>query len=208
MKLLKFIPFILFFNSCHSQVKINYPDFLAKELNNKAMKNFLSNESNKDSILNALELIDKAILIDSTFYPAYESKVTLLCSLGRYFESIDALDKSLIIKPNVPETEMLKGFILERIGNNVEALKTYNIALDDYNKKIKLDSSNVSLLLSRAFTYFFIDNYQRGMQEYEIISKKYPGNRFVSEAHELFYSFDRKAYINDLFPATPEKNIN
>ena len=71
--------------------------------------------------------------------------------------------------------------------------------MKEYDKKIKSDDANISLLLNRAFLFFFTEGDYRAKVEYEKISHLYSDNELVKNMKDNFYSFERSLYINSLF---------
>ena len=162
------------------------------------MKVFRENEENQDSLLKAVNLLDQAILIDSNYYMAYSNKATLLCYLNKNIEAINTLDKILAINPNLDELNTFKGFLLEKSGDSSKALETYKNVLAQYEKRLTTDSLNVSIMLNKAFLYFFTDGYDRGVKEFEIISSRFPKNTEVENMRNVFVSFNRQAFIDSI----------
>ena len=188
--------------ACNAQnKKIEKPTYKAEavKLNNLAMDIYSRNLENKDSIRTSINLLSRAIKINSTYYLAYSNKADLLCDLGNYSQADSLLDTILTINPHLVTVKTLKAFILEKSGHLPEATILYNKVLTDYTQKLKTDSTNVSLMLNRAFIYFFTDGYEKGIKEYNVISSRYPDNKQVMNMKESFISFERKKYIDDLW---------
>ena len=205
MKIYKsFYYFIILFSfSCRSQnndtTKSQHKISIARAINNKALRISLNNRCNKDSIQKAINLLEKAIKLDNACYMCYSNQAQMFCDLKMYDKAINVLNRYLIHFPDKFNFEELKGFIFERMGNIDSANIIYNKAIEEYNTKIKLDSSNISLKINRAVLYFFTEGDDRAKREYEKIIAEYPNDPMVNNMREIFSSFDRKTYINNLF---------
>lgn len=187
--------------SCRAQnqktKKVSY-NSTAIELNNIAMDIIRNNDNNIDSFNKVMQLLDQSIQKDSSYYLAYNNKAQLLCEREKYNEAIITLDKILKINPALVEVKTFKAFMLEKSGNNDKALDIYKNVLEDYNRNLSTDSDNISLLLNRAFIYFFIDGQDRAIKEYNKVSKLFPNNRTVENMRETFINFDRQSFINTI----------
>lgn len=67
----------------------------AIDLNDRATEIMLRNLSNKDSIAEVLNLLDKAIALDQSYITAYGNKVNLLLSEEEYDQAIKTLDEAI-----------------------------------------------------------------------------------------------------------------
>jgi tetratricopeptide (TPR) repeat protein len=186
--------------SCNGQEKnsLSRYDPAAVQLNNLAMDIYNLNSQNTDSISKSVYLLTLAIQKDSTYYLAYGNKASLLCQIGKSDEAIAVLDKILTQKKDIVELLTFKGFLFEKTGNVSKAMEIYNSALSLYNQKLKTDSSNISLMLNRAFIYFFVEGNDRAIKEFLIISDTYPNNDQVTIMKDNFLLFDRKVYIDSI----------
>lgn len=194
---------LLFSASCKSQKngqeKINDDKSQARLLNNLALKTYVRNNCEKDSIEKSIKEVKQAIKLDNTHPVFYSNEAQMYCSLEKYQEAIKVLNEYLDNFPNSVELETLKGFIFEKTGNLDSATASYSDAIKHYDIKIQNDPTNVSLLLNRAFLLFFTQSDSKAKIEYTRIVNKFPNDERVKDMHEDFYSFERKSYITQLF---------
>lgn len=110
-------------NKPHNVLVYTYPllgigsdEQKAKELYHMAIDHF-----NNDEELKALELLDKALSIDSTLADAYESRGVILGRLKRFDEAIIEMDKLLEVDPNSIMAHSNKSLYLMNLGKIEEA---------------------------------------------------------------------------------------
>ena len=96
---------------------------LQKEVIEMLMRNPLYN---RDTLLAALELCNRAIQLDSSFWKAYENKAEIHARLGQRAEAIEAV---LEYKPNSPEALVHTGMLTEQTGDTLQARCYYEQAL-------------------------------------------------------------------------------
>lgn len=187
--------------SCNSQdptkkLKTYNPE--AVTLNNIAMDVFTKNSGNHDSLLKAIDILNQAIQKDTSYYMAYSNKASLLCSIGDISEAIITLDQIIKINNDLLEIKTLKGYMLEKLGNKNQAIQIYKDVLYQYDLKLNTDKSNVKLMLNRAFLYFFINDDNKAITEYNRISKLYPNNMEVEYLRSVFNSFNKTEFLDSI----------
>ena len=189
--------------SCKSQnheLKREHFNPKAVVLNNLAVKISENiNDCNKDSILKSINLLEQAISTDSSYYLAYGNEAKMYCKLKKYNKAIDVLNGFLNTSHKYVELLTYKGYIFEKIGNIDSATKVYMEAINEYDKKLENDSSNISIKLNRAVLYLFTEGESKGKMEYNKIYKAFPNDQSVKGMRGLFYTFQRKSYIDGLF---------
>ena len=169
---------------------------IVKKLNFTACLLMAKEGSKKDSLLLAMHLLDSAISLDKSYYNSYQNRSTAEGMLGKYVEAINDIDQVLKIKNNLAEEKAMRGFILEKLNHNDEALKSYNEAIIDYKARLKKDSTNLKSQIDIAFLTMLTKNKNEGIIEYKKIIKKYPNDQRVIMLDSFFYSFVRKTFID------------
>lgn len=167
----------------------------AKALNDKAMSLIIENDSN---IWEALNLLEQATSIDSSFYLAYVNKANLYCKIGKYNDAINTLGKAIAIKKDYVEAIMARGFFFEKIGNKEDAKNDYLLSLKIYNKLIKKSPNNLQLQINRAYTFMFIEGKEKGIIEYNKLRNKHPQDSLIKQMYDVFYGFNRKTHIDSI----------
>lgn len=125
----------------------------AIDLNNRATEIMLRNLSNKDSIAEVLNLLDKAIALDQSYITAYGNKVNLLLSEEEYDKAIKALDEAIKYNPEQHGFYLLKAKALEEQGQSEEALAFYKKALETCEIQMKKNPAVGSFLDSYFLKY-------------------------------------------------------
>jgi hypothetical protein len=70
--------------------------------------------------------------------------------------------------------------------------------IQEYDKRLTNDSTNILMKLNRAFLYFFTEGYERAIKEFKLLDATYPGDPGIENMRELFLSFDRKSYLDSI----------
>ena len=99
------------------------------KLNKEAffIKGFYYNYTNDK--IKAISFFNKCINISFTFMEAYREKAIALYDLKKYNESLDVLDKALLIQNNYDEGYFYKGKTLEKLNRVDDAIDAYQRAL-------------------------------------------------------------------------------
>src|SRR5699024_3898306 len=137
---------LFFIASCHSQTGKNNIDQEAVELNNEAQELVMNAGSSKDSILDAIELYNKAIQIQPDYYAAYWNKYTALDKLGKNKDGLKTLmdlEKAGVKNPlKEAYLKSIIGVLIERQGDSINAQKKYKQADSIYRKVLDTLSKN------------------------------------------------------------------
>jgi tetratricopeptide (TPR) repeat protein len=83
----------------------------------------------KQAYANALEFIDKAIAVDSTYPGSYEMKGFCLTRLNRYAEALELFDRLIKADPMNSNTYDLRADIFTLTGRSTEAMADYAKAI-------------------------------------------------------------------------------
>jgi tetratricopeptide (TPR) repeat protein len=187
--------------SCKTQkTYLKQYDPKAIKLNNSAMKiAYNISTCNPDSINKSIDLLEKAIKIDSSYYTAYVNESGMFCRLKKYSSAINVLTRGEANCPGEIMIVTMKGFLYEKTNNVDSAGKMYIKAIASYDSLLNKDPSNISLKLNRLFLLLFTDNAKEAKIEFEKIKKENPNNSLVKSMNDLIYSFDKKLYVNTLF---------
>lgn len=143
--------FFFSFISVSAQQK-KYPQE-AIDLNNRASEIWLRNLSNKDSIAEVLNLLDKAIALDQSYITAYGNKVNILLSEKEYDKAIKTLDEAIKYNPEQHGFYLLKAKALEEQGQPEKALLFYKKALETCEIQMKKNPAVGSFLDSYFLKY-------------------------------------------------------
>lgn len=141
-----FVLLLFFIAACSSQKGKNNIDEEAVELNKEAQDLVINGGSSKDSILEAIELYNKAIQIQPDYYAAYWNKYTALDRLGKHKEGLKTLmdlEKAGIKNPlQEAYLKSIIGVLIERQGDSINAQKKYKQADNIYRQDLDTLSKN------------------------------------------------------------------
>lgn len=131
----------------------------AMDLNQKGTEYFYKGN---DSALHYFEL---AIQADSTFQPAIQNKANFLIKKENYQEALETIDLLIAQRPYA-EAWQFKGMILDITGQEQEAQKSYQNAIDQFNKQLdKLPNERKALTrLSVGVNYFLLGDTTKAKQ--------------------------------------------
>ncbi len=172
----------------------------ARMLNDQAVETMLYS-CNKDSLDKAKGLLKKAIKLDSLNIMYYSNLAQIECEMKNYSNAIQIINNYLAKDSSSASIDLIlyKGLIFEEIGHQDSANSYYNHALRKYDSLLKLDNSNLKILLARASLLLFIDGKIRGILEFKEIEKKYPNSPEVKNMKEFFENFNREFYMRENF---------
>ena len=100
---------------------------------NKEIIPLFSFTNNPDSCRKALLLLDSATTIDSNDFNAYNNKLFFLYGLKQYDKAINTTNKLLSLRPNAHDLFMLKGNLLNKIGDTTSANLNFEKSLSICN---------------------------------------------------------------------------
>jgi tetratricopeptide (TPR) repeat protein len=120
-------------------------------LNNKIIP-LLSFTNNPDSCRKALSFLDSATAIDSEDFIAYYNKLMFLYGLREYDKAISTANELIRLRPNAHDLFMVKGNLLNKIGDTTSANLNFEKSL-----KICNDVLDTMHETNRDYTTFVID---------------------------------------------------
>lgn len=180
--------------NCSSQENKKDPEIKKKcmQLQYQAVTELTTND-NADI---ALDLINQAIKLDSSYLLFYVTKAQIHCRQKKYLEAIKSFE--LVEQKNANYTEAIvnQAFIYEKINNPDMATKKYQMAENAYIQKDKI-KPDINNDINRAFLSLFLYNKERAIAEIEEIVANNPDNKVAKYQLSLFRSFDREVFIND-----------
>ncbi len=151
----------------------------------------------KDSLLNkALDDIHEAIQKDSNFYNAYLNKAALLRHLGKYEESVAALQE-LLNRKSYPEAIFVLGITYEKLGNLQLANEKYKEAFSEFNKRLKTPAATVRDESNQQFLLIFIEGKEKALKKINEEIKKNPGNTELLINKSIIEEFNRQEFIEN-----------
>jgi tetratricopeptide (TPR) repeat protein len=167
VKSLAIILLMLVFFSCNNK----YDREKAKKFNNMAME--IAKSMDKESSSKAIEYLDKAIQLDSTYYLAYWNKVNILSDCGKYSEALKLLFK---IEPQMDlGATFLKAELYRKLKDTLEAKKLYTKFLNNYKFNNTLESKVLYFsLICKIYSYNkAIDSLNAQSKSLEISTEDY-----------------------------------
>lgn len=168
----------------------------AIELNNKAI--LLINNGNETDYMKALDLLNKAINIDSTYYMAYSNKITVLIRLKEYDKAIKTC-KYLVtnIKQDYPEAFTILGILYDKLNKKKNAEHYYKKAIKAYTKRIN-SKEEILDMINKAHLIYIMDN-KRGLNEIDSLINAYPSNdELLMYRKHLFTDYNHQEALNEL----------
>ena len=113
----------------------------AKLLNDSALKILMRSSKNED-YQKAIELLEKAITIDSTYVGAYHNKISFETLLKQYDKALITAKYLNKLRPENPNFIITTGILYEKNGDTISSANYFEKALMLYNHI--LDTMNVS----------------------------------------------------------------
>jgi len=142
----------------------------------------------------ALNLFDEAIQLDSSYYIAYNNKVTALVQLERYNDAIVTNKLSLNQKPDLAEGHLFLGMLLENEGDSIKAKESYKKAIQIFEERISKDKMVESNELNLSVAYLFIGEDEKAKTLFEKLKE----NKKYNETVNFFYKSNKEEIIKQL----------
>lgn len=144
----------------------------------------------------ALLLLNRALMLDSSYYVAYNSKANIYLHLNLADSAIMQLEQVLKLKPDFAEVWSSAGMLYERKGDLARSKDYYEKSVSLYNARIE-NSKNLekdilrSNRVNRAFNLILAGRKEEGIKEVLLLKQEEPGawdtiilNRFLTQSRE------------------------
>jgi tetratricopeptide (TPR) repeat protein len=162
------------FGCRQSEVKYPMPS-LALKWNAAAMElvRFLDD---KDSSRKALDLLDRATDIDSSYFDAHFNKVMFACSLGEYGVALSAVHNAIRLKPEAHDLFLISGVLQRRVGDTVGSRNSFV-------KSLSICSSALDTMHATNGDYLMMKGNR--ILLYTMLNRKDSANYFLNELEEV-----------------------
>lgn len=160
----------------------------------------------------ALQLILKAVSINSSNAPAYCNLGNIYLNLGRYELAIESYSKAISLKPNYEEAIYSKGLAQQRLGY-------FEGAISDYKKALDINPNHVGTLTNLGNVFQLQKKYDEAIASYgkaitlnSKIAEPFNnrGNLFHEQRRfkEALADFDKALAINPNYPEALSNRAN
>jgi tetratricopeptide (TPR) repeat protein len=194
MTTLKFtFPFLFItLYSCGQKPNIHKINPESVRLNNKIIP-LISFTNNPDSCKKALLFLDSATAIDSDDFIAYYNKLMFLYGLKQYDKAINTTNELIRLRPNAHDLFMLKGNLLNKIGDTTSAnlnfgksLKICNSVLDTMHET---NRDYVMFVMDKAVNLIMLGDSANANEILKVLYDKQPDD-------PEFENFDKKYILS------------
>jgi tetratricopeptide (TPR) repeat protein len=174
-------------------------DEKAKELNNRGVE--LAMTFDNDSILKAIELFDRATIIQPDYYLAYWNKFVYQNQLGLSKQAYITLQNLEKLKPENPDLKVTDGIFLELNGDSLAARKKFIEADKIYKTILDTLTENAdplqTILTNSAVNLKLLGQVNKGDQILKEISRKMTDENF-KQMVDNFATMTRQELIENL----------
>ena len=160
---------------------------------NKKIIPLFSFTNNPDSCRKALLLLDSATTIDSNVFNAYNNKLFFLYGLKQYDKAINTVNKLISLRPNAHDLFMLKGNLLDKIGDTTSAnlnfeksLKICDSVLDTMHET---NSDYMMLVTNKAINLIMLGDSTNANKILKVLYDKQPDD-------PAFDNFEKKYILS------------
>lgn len=175
---------------------------IALELNEKAIERFnnynLGLISDKDSLEISLEELSLALKLEPMNSDFYSNKTEILLTLNREEEVLILMKDAVQLIPSYAEGYTLIGFVNEYNGNEKESQEWFRKALHAYDERIQEEKNVINSKVNKAFIYFFIENEEKALLEFEKLKEEYPDDNNVLYMEYFFYEFEKEQFLKEI----------
>jgi tetratricopeptide (TPR) repeat protein len=166
----------------------------------------LTNAENNQLVSRSIEILNKAIRVDSIYLEAYELKFGWEQELKRYGSLIVTGKKILKLTSGQPEAEITlrMGESYELI-NNIDSAKVYYLrALSLYEQQInEMKQNNAAYdyeMSYKALVLILLNREQEGRAILKDLSEAAPVNKYLKQEYHNFFLTSREKFLKDLKP--------
>jgi tetratricopeptide (TPR) repeat protein len=157
--------FICFIQSKSASAQKNHYDPAAEKLNRSAMDTAMNSNSTR-KLQSAINLLNQAIKIDSTYFPAYNNKMTFQITIKQYQEAINTGKQMIKLRPNNVAVTFTVGLLNDKIGDGFLAKQYYNKVLTTDNAVLDTmhtqNKAYSNVQLSKALCFIMLNEQQKG----------------------------------------------
>jgi adenylate cyclase len=142
-----------------------------------------TSKSPKQSIAEAIELVQKALLLDNTYADAHGTLGSLYTMTGQYDEAIAEAEQAVALNPNSAYAYAMLGKTLRFSGRWKEAVQAYNKAI----RLNPIPTNNI--LFGLGISYAFTEQYEEAIKWCEKAVSQQPNDIFAHYMLAVVYSF-------------------
>jgi tetratricopeptide (TPR) repeat protein len=179
MTTLKFaFPFLFIaLYSCGQKPNIHKINAESVRLNNKIIP-LISFTNNPDSCKKALLFLDSATAIDNDDFIAYYNKLMFLYGLKQYDKAINTANELIRLRPNAHDLFMLKGNLLNKIGDTTSANLNFEKSLGICNSALdtmqETNRDYIMLVTDKAVNLIMLGDSAKANKILKILYDKQP----------------------------------
>jgi tetratricopeptide (TPR) repeat protein len=107
----------------------------------------------------AIEYLNKAILLNRNYDSAYYNRGTVYGQLGQYQRTIDDCNEAIRLKPDYINA-------YNNIGNAYAGLGLYDLAIENYSETIRLMPDYIPVYVNRGDVYAKTAQYKKAIEDY------------------------------------------
>jgi len=151
----------------------------------------------KRKLIEALKLVDKAIILDNKNTYSYINKATIYIKLERYKDAREALQKIIELKKDYPELYLYIGVLYEKQGDLNNANKNYEKALLIFNNQLDKDKKNIDIKFNILFSKIFICSKEEVLDELNKLSEQNIDTYKIKLMKQIIADFDKEEFLNN-----------
>jgi tetratricopeptide (TPR) repeat protein len=160
---------------------------------NKKITPLISFTDNPDSCRKALSFLDSAIAIDSNDFFAYDNKMMFLYGLKQYDKAINTANELIRLRPNAHDLYMLKGNLLNKIGDTASANLNFQKSLGICNNVLdtmrETNRDYTMLVINKAINLIMLEDSAQANKILKVLYDKQPDD-------PTFDIFDKKYILS------------
>lgn len=124
------------------------------------------------------KLIEDAIKKNSDYPQFYLTRGIVLIHKGKFEDAIEDFNRAIDLAQGVTDKKFENKIYVNR-GAAYQKLLSYEEALNDYSKAIKLDDSNPNVFVYRGYLYYQTEEYEKALSDFNVVIKIDSENPFA-----------------------------
>jgi tetratricopeptide (TPR) repeat protein len=161
----------------------------AVELNNKAVEILMVYPDS------ALDLLDKAIELDTSYYLPHSNKIQIYRSQKEYENAIKEANEIIQIRPEMGESYVMLGMLYDKTDQTDKSEAQYSKAIEIFEERIaEGDKNESSNRLSLAIALILSGQDYEGQEELKKLVSDYPDEKLYS----VYVGMTKEKLLNEI----------
>ena len=149
----------------------------------------------ENNLVEALYLVEQALEDDPRFHIAYNTKASILASLGREMEGIAALEEAIALRSDFGQAYLALGILLELGGRSEEARVRYGEAVAIFESRRESSTLTLEGGVNRSIAQYLLSGELSGTRSINEVLEKHPSYLEANIVKDNIKRDDREFFL-------------